>query len=86
MHAGYSSVANDHGLLVGKLDASIGEALLLVHIAPGCNSEEAEVDGAHDCKQPIEVVEPPVVNIVSEPTTGAAWAVPGDLMHDGNYE
>jgi hypothetical protein len=78
-------VADGDGLLVGELDAGVGEALLLVDVPPGGDGEEDEVDGADDGEQPVEVVEPAVVEVVGEPAA-AAGAMAGDLVDDGDEQ
>lgn len=79
-----ASVADGNRLLVGELDAGVGQALLLIDVAPGGEREEDEVDGADDGEQPVEVVEPPVVEVVGEPTVTAG--VGRDLVHDGDEQ
>ena len=78
-------MADGDGLLVGELDAGVGEALLLVDVPPGGDGEEDEVDGADDGEQPVEVVEPAVVEVVGEPAA-AAGAMAGDLVDDGDEQ
>ena len=78
-------MADGNRLLVGELDAGVGQALLLVDVAPGGEREDDEVDGADHGEQPVEVVEPPVVEVVGEPTAAAAMAA-RDLVHDGDEQ
>ena len=58
------SVADGNGLLVGKLNAGVSQALVLVDVSPGGEGEEDEVNGADHGEKPVEVVEPAVIEVV----------------------
>jgi hypothetical protein len=57
-------MTDNHGLLICELDAGIGQALLLVHITSCHGREKEDIDSAHDSKQPVEVVEPPLIKVI----------------------
>jgi hypothetical protein len=80
-----ASVADGYGLLVGELDAGVGQALLHVDISSGSEREEDDVDDADHGEQPVEVIEPAVIEVVREPSPVTA-AVARDLIDDGDEQ
>lgn len=59
----------------------VGEALLR-----GCHDQAAEVDGAEYDEQPVEAVEPPVIEVINELAAVSAMAGEGDLVHDDDEQ
>jgi hypothetical protein len=78
------SVADGNGLLIGELDAGVGQALVLVDVSPGGERVEDEVDGADHGEQPVEVIESAVIEVVREPSP--VTAVARDLIDDGDEQ
>jgi hypothetical protein len=77
-----SRLVDDDVVQVGKLYAGVRQALLLVDVALRRCEEGQEVDCADGGEQPVEVVEPAVVEVVGEP--GAPAAGGGDGVHDAD--
>ena len=73
----------EHGLVghLDAVDAAVGAGSSgLVLVPPGGDEVDQEVGEADDGEQPVEVVEPALVEVVGDP-----WvAVAGDLVHGGD--
>ncbi|BAT15092.1 Os11g0654200 [Oryza sativa Japonica Group] len=84
VRAGSSSVS--HPTVASFSDRAPPSTIVSVQLQTKGKNEAAEVDGAEYDEQPVEAVEPPVIEVINELAAVSAMAGEGDLVHDDDEQ